>query len=212
MKRRIAIKNIGLAAGSIVMSGAVIHVMHGCTAKSVSDWNPSFFSNEEADVVAKILEVILPKTEDIPGATELNLTQFIDSYFDEVAKDKEKSAFKAGIGEYLASLLNKTGKSNSKKISLEDIDENIAFYLKADLEKRQSWDRKVSDALKNSKQNLSADAVNYSVLKSLRSKGISAFKTNEYIAEKVMAYDPIPGMQKGCVDLNETTNGKAWSL
>jgi hypothetical protein len=26
-----------------------------------------------------------------------------------------------------------------------------------------------------------------------------------------MAYAPIPGEQKGCVDLMETTGGKAWS-
>lgn len=38
------------------------------------------------------------------------------------------------------------------------------------------------------------------------------FKTNEFIGENVMAYAPIPGQQKGCVDLMETTGGKAWSL
>ena len=46
----------------------------------------------------------------------------------------------------------------------------------------------------------------------LRSFTIRAFKTNEYIGENVMAYAPIPGQQKGCVDLMEATGGKAWSL
>jgi hypothetical protein len=32
------------------------------------------------------------------------------------------------------------------------------------------------------------------------------------VGEKVLAYDPIPASQKGCVSLEETTNGKAWSL
>jgi len=27
-----------------------------------------------------------------------------------------------------------------------------------------------------------------------------------------LAYSPIPGQQKGCVDLEETTGGRAWSL
>jgi len=27
-----------------------------------------------------------------------------------------------------------------------------------------------------------------------------------------LAYAPVPGQQKGCVDLMETTGGKAWSL
>jgi hypothetical protein len=41
---------------------------------------------------------------------------------------------------------------------------------------------------------------------------ITAFKTNEYIGEIILAYVPIPGQQKGCVDLMEATGGKAYSL
>jgi hypothetical protein len=46
----------------------------------------------------------------------------------------------------------------------------------------------------------------------LRNLTVNAFKTNEFIGENIMAYAPIPGEQKGCVDLMETTGGKAWSL
>ena len=46
----------------------------------------------------------------------------------------------------------------------------------------------------------------------LRSLTVNAFKTNELIGEEVLAYAPIPGEQKGCVDLMEATGGKAWSL
>ena len=46
----------------------------------------------------------------------------------------------------------------------------------------------------------------------LRSLTVNAFKTNEFIGEQVLAYAPIPGEQKGCVDLMEATGGKAWSL
>ena len=45
-----------------------------------------------------------------------------------------------------------------------------------------------------------------------RSMTINPFKTNEYIGENVLAYIPIPGEQKGCVDLMEATGGKAYSL
>ncbi|MDG1342929.1 MAG: gluconate 2-dehydrogenase subunit 3 family protein, partial [Flavobacteriaceae bacterium] len=46
----------------------------------------------------------------------------------------------------------------------------------------------------------------------LRNLTVNAFKTNEFIGENVLAYAPVPGQQKGCVDLMETTGGKAWSL
>jgi hypothetical protein len=41
---------------------------------------------------------------------------------------------------------------------------------------------------------------------------VSAFKTNEYIGKNILVYRPIPGEQRGCVDLIETTNGRAWTI
>ena len=39
-----------------------------------------------------------------------------------------------------------------------------------------------------------------------------SFKINEYVAKNLLSYIPIPGDYKGCVDLEETTGGKAWTL
>lgn len=86
------------------------------------------------------------------------------------------------------------------------------FYLKADIARQKAWEAEATDALENTGSDASEDAVNFGVLKSLRSSAISAFKITEHIGENVLAYDPIPGQQKGCVDLQETTQGKAWSL
>ena len=52
----------------------------------------------------------------------------------------------------------------------------------------------------------------YNFLIQIRSLTLNAFRVNEYIGEEVLAYDPIPGEGKGCVDLNQTTGGKRWSL
>jgi len=46
----------------------------------------------------------------------------------------------------------------------------------------------------------------------LRDNTVWAYKTTEEIGENVLAYDPIPGVQLGCVSLKEATGGKAWSL
>ena len=46
----------------------------------------------------------------------------------------------------------------------------------------------------------------------LRNLTINAFRTNEYIGENILAYQPVPGRNVGCVDLDEATGGKAWSL
>lgn len=88
----------------------------------------------------------------------------------------------------------------------------MAYYLKADAEQQRNWNKEIAAAKKEDGKIPSDDAVNFGVLKSLRSRGIYAFKITEQIGENVLAYAPIPGEQKGCVDLQETTDGMAWSL
>jgi len=80
------------------------------------------------------------------------------------------------------------------------LDAQLSKYLKADQQQQNS--------AQDDKAYQSASAF----ANQLRSMTINAFKTNEYIGENVMAYAPIPGEQKGCVDLMEATGGKAWSL
>ena len=114
--------------------------------------------------------------------------------------------------QYLATTLKATGKNTPSDLSMADIEGRLAYYLKADEEQQKVWNKEVSAAKKENGKMPSADAVNFSVLQSLRSRGIAAFKMNEFIGEEVMAYAPLPGEQKGCVDLQATTQGKAWSL
>ena len=208
MKRRKALKNIGLSLSTVTMSPAVFGILQSC-AKEES-WQPVFFTLEEADIVSKTLEVMLPTTADIPGAMDLNQAQFIDGYLLAIPAEEEQAAFKAGIEQYLATTLEVTGKTTAKKLKLQDIEERLAYYLKADSAQQKNWDEEVTN--KSADQLPSVDAVNFSVLKSLRSRGISAFKMTEHIGENVLAYRSIPGQQKGCVDLQETTGGMAWSL
>jgi predicted DNA-binding protein (MmcQ/YjbR family) len=82
----------------------------------------------------------------------------------------------------------------------------LAKFLKADADQQATW----KSQNKNASAPVSAKA--YAFVDQLRNMTITAFKTNEYIAENVLAYAPIPGEQKGCVDLMEATGGKAWSL
>jgi hypothetical protein len=99
----------------------------------------------------------------------------------------------------------------------KDLDFQLAKYLKADNDQKNSWKKQDSDyqkALKNKSNSpkLPSEALAYGFANQLRSLSITAFRTNEYIGENVLAYAPIPGEQRGCVDLMETTGGKIWSL
>ena len=41
---------------------------------------------------------------------------------------------------------------------------------------------------------------------------IRAYRGSELVGEQYLAYDPIPGRQVGCIDLEEATGGRIWSL
>lgn len=74
------------------------------------------------------------------------------------------------------------------------------------------WDAQLAKYLKPGNEIPSGEEGAAKFAQELRSLTVNAFKTNEFIGENVMAYAPIPGQQKGCVDLMETTGGKAWYL
>jgi hypothetical protein len=58
----------------------------------------------------------------------------------------------------------------------------------------------------------SGESLSFVFLNSFRKLLINAFKTNQFIGENVLVFRPIPGEQKGCVDLKEATNGRAWTI
>lgn len=83
MKRRTALKNIGLAMGYSVATPTLISIVQGCKTKIAVDWTPAFFTPEEGQVLKLIVDIFLPKT-DSPSASELNVHLFIDGIADKV--------------------------------------------------------------------------------------------------------------------------------
>ncbi|RPG62832.1 MAG: gluconate 2-dehydrogenase subunit 3 family protein [Flavobacteriaceae bacterium TMED220] len=201
MERRQALKNMGLSIGAFALTPSVAGLLQSCSGNSKLSWIPEFYSNEEADIITKTLEVILPPTPEIPGATDLNLAQFLDGYAKNVSGENERLHLKKLIKEYISTTLNSSGKTSVSSLSSDDIESRLAFYLKADKAKVENW-----------QTGSSSDSLNYQFLTTLRSGGVRAFKMSEFIGENVMAYSPIPGRQVGCVDLLEATGGRAWSL
>ena len=99
--------------------------------------------------------------------------------------------FKNGLNEFINKAKSETGKSSVKSISIKEWDDQLAKYLKSDLE-------------------VNKEAKSFAIR--LRRITVQAFRINEYIAENILAYDPVPGRQEGCVDLEQATGGKAWSI
>ena len=187
MDRRKALKNIGIGFGAITATPTVVSLFQSC--QTAPSFTPISFSQEQYNVVAELMELIIPTT-DIPGAKALKLPEFADSYVDVMLDDQAKEAMLNGLNAFMEEALIDSGKDKVSGLTLED------------------WDAQLANNLKT--PGLESPAAAF--VAQLREMTVNAFKINEFIGEEVLAYRPIPGEQRGCVDLMETTGGKAWSL
>ena len=204
MDRRRALKNLGTGIGAFTLSTSMINLLQSC--QNQTSLNLLTFSSKQFSFVSKLMDLIIPGT-DLPGATDLKLNIFIDSYISEVWYSQNKNVFIKGLDKCLLEVKNHDDKN---LIALLD------KYLKIDKKISDKYDDMISDYEDKIKlgQNPSFDQniFQYIFIKKLRDLSVMSFKINEYIAENVLAYTPIPGDYKGCVDLEKTTGGKAWSL
>ena len=190
MDRRKALKNIGSGFGAIAVTPTVVSLFQSC--QSAPSHTLAFFSSSDFEKISQLMELIIPST-DIPGAIELKLPEFVDGYIAAVWNTERQERFAEGWNAFLAASSEISGKE-IEQMSTADWDQVLAKFLKSGNE--------ITDSEK--------EAAGFA--NQLRSLTVNAFKTNEYIGENILAYAPVPGEQKGCVDLMEATGGKAWSL
>ncbi|MAU64017.1 MAG: hypothetical protein CMC38_06740 [Flavobacteriaceae bacterium] len=212
MNRRKALKNLGLSLGTITLSPAVLSLLQSC--KNDLDWNPSFFNTNQISVISELTDIIIPSDNNIPGSKELNLIKFIDLYIYNISNNNDQVLLKKSLDTFLNDCLEKSDKNNYEKLNRNDLESSIEYFFKTKKDSHNKW-RQAYNKNKNEsieKNILLIEAFSYNFLNTIRQLTITAFKGNEYIGENVLAYVPIPGQQKGCVDLQETTGGRAWSL
>lgn len=200
MDRRRVLKKIGYGSAAMVVSPQVINMLHSCKS-NVNKYLPIFFANNQFQFVSKIMDLVIPKT-DIPGAIELKLPEFLDNYIAVVMNQNDKETILRRTNNFIKLILNEAKKNSSMEINSNDLNTKLKKYLLASDKQIESWE----EAPKSQELEV------YNYLIQIRSLTLNAFRLNEYIGEKVLAYDPIPGERKVCLDLKKTTGGKRWSL
>lgn len=200
MDRRRVLKKIGYGSAAMIVSPQIINMLHSCKS-NVNKYLPIFFANNQFQFVSKIMDLVIPKT-DIPGAIELKLPEFLDKYIVVVMNQNDKETILRRTNNFIKLILNETKKNGSMEINSNDLNTQLKKYLLASDKQIESWE----EAPKSQELEV------YNYLIQIRSLTLNAFRLNEYIGEKVLAYDPIPGERKVCLDLKKTTGGKRWSL
>ncbi|PKD20929.1 hypothetical protein APR41_12905 [Salegentibacter salinarum] len=214
MNRRQALRNIGLGAGAIIVGPSTLSLLQSCKNDPSYNWEPTFLSASNGFALKQVLEVIIPTT-DTPGAEDLNIAEFIDSYMEEVAPEDRQEKFKQSADAFSRAFKNEFDKDEGEG-SAEEYEQIVAKYLRAtpserdEIAKRNTETQDPQD--KDQEVTLDADAGTLAYLEEVRSMGIWAYKTSEQIGEEVMWYDPIPGEYIPCGPLDELGGGKAMSL
>jgi len=187
MERRNALRNIGLGLGYMAATPTILSMLQSCNATTDAGWAPQFFTAEQAAFLTTAVDVILPKT-DTPGASEVNVPQFIDRFYAEILKPEDQARIKEGMEAFVA-LAAENGGSD-------------ALAITTALEK----------TLKTAPSMGQAPGPATEFAYELRGKTIWSYKSSEYVGEEVLAYLPVPGEYLPCEDLQALTGGKAYTF
>ena len=198
MKRRDALKNLGLAAGFAITAPSIFSLLQSCT--SAPTWMPTYFTNDEKEVVVNLVDIMLPKTEGTPSATEVNVPQFIDKYITEVLNAEDQEAIRISFTEIIATL-KPTIETDIRDVTTAQYTGLLDTHLlvKGEIDKDRLANPEALQPTKNE------------FLNHLKYLTITAYVTSEEIGENVLMYDPVPTAYY-CGDLQEISGGKASSL
>jgi len=213
MNRRIALKKMSLALGYTLAAPTLISTLYSCTSEPET-WQPLFLIKNQKYIVTQLADIILPPTE-IVGAIDLNIPEFIDKMYADVASEEAMDIFKKGgdlFGKSFVERFDKDPESGSK----EDYNELLETYFGISDESQEKIfqltrfdEQEVIDQYGLNSKKHEAYLI-YKFLLSVRYHSLYGFYTSEKIGEEVLSYDPIPGTYKGCIPLSEV--GNAWSL
>jgi len=214
MDRRVALKNLGLSMGYVIAAPTFLSVVQSCKDTTVENWTPILLSKQQGTALGQILDVLLPKTEDSPSATEAKVHIFMDEYYSISKTDEEKAFFKMRIDAFMDAVRKKAGKDVGADVTPADIELVLAFALKPSDAQNKANNEAIKtymDAINDGKTaTLNSDAAIASLANELRSFGIYAYKSSEIVAKNHLAYNPIPGTYIACGSVEELTGGKAW--
>ena len=121
------------------------------------------------------------------------------------------------LNSLILNSLEVSSKKEVNELSNDDYDKQLKKFLLADKSKIKQWEKMRTEYWMNSPKNSSLpipeEAMAYYSMITIRNWGVRGYRWgNEYIAKNVLDYRPVPGQQKGCVDLNKTTGGFVWAL
>ena len=173
MERRVALKNLAVAAGSLVSLPAWAN---GWSKASVLP-TQSYLSATESELLAALVDTILPTT-DTPGAKALNVHLFVEKMVADCYEKPFQETFRNGLQAVDPLTTKQYGRS----------------FITCDTPQRLSILRQFQ---------ASPNATEKEFFSTLKSLTIQGYTTSEYVMTKHLNYVMAPGHYYGCVAVPE---------
>jgi hypothetical protein len=187
MNRREYIQQTSRYLGYTLLSGAVIDLLASCEQHGNQQWDPIFFSKDEAATLSAITDTICPTTK-TPGANELGVPKFIDALIHDLLKKESHDFYKKGIEQVNADANTQFG----KRFELCDTKQKESILIALDKASAPT-------ALTMWGKPMEANPTPLSFYRKIKSLTLMAYFTSEKIGKQYLAYDPIPGKFEPCI-------------
>ena len=199
MNRREALQKLGLSFGVIIASPVLFHA--SCSKKSTT----YFFNELELQLLIEASDVIIPGTDKLPKASDVGVAEYIDHFVADIVEDDEQKRLKLFMQQFLNAI---------------NPDKPVEYWVEqsfsSEWETKEAWRNEIEAyekaQINGVEMDVSDDVAIFAVLTNLHSLMIRAYRGSELVGEQILAYDPVPGQQIGCIDLDTATGGRIWSL
>ncbi len=122
MKRRDILKYTAFATGAAISAPLLSSLLVGCQSEVATNSTVeglAFFNSAEFELVKKIADIILPKT-DSPSATEVGVHNMIDHMVGNVYSEKERTNYKTGFAALTKTLTGNDLLATITQLNIKD--------------------------------------------------------------------------------------------
>ena len=208
MDRREAILSLTTVLGYTVTPASIISLSSACANTGADlSWGPKFFQQQEALIIEKLGEAILPKT-DTPGSLDVGAHLFVDSFMDQVASETDRKKCRKGLEVWQSDFQRQNGKSLAEA-SVEELQQELSSLFQVSAERQKQIKQLIAGATPSDTEAASQYYV-YSFLMTFKRLLMLGYYASEQVGENILSYLPVPGRYDSCIPVEEV--GNAWAL
>jgi len=198
LTRREALQRATLLLGYAVSGSTVAAVMSGCQADPRPDWSPRFFTATQLRHLSAMLDHLLPKTT-TPGAVEVQVDRFLDTFMKDFASTADQQAFLKGLADVDLKSRELAGHDFVDLTSTQRDQVFHTFEQQAPPVPATVWGGQITAVVEP-----------LAFYRQFKQFALVGYFTSKEVGLHILTYDPIPGRFDGCVPLAEI--GNQWTL